>query len=322
MPGLRVAFTGGSGKVGRHVIKELLHYGHQVINLDLVDLASSSADMPELKDVHTMKCDLTESGQVFSSLNTHMKLGEPFSAEPPRPPDAVIHFAGINKPMVVSDGETFRINVMGTHNVVEAACKLGIKKIIIASSITVYGVAFGQGNLEYAYFPVTEEADCNPTDPYALSKLCGERIARSYAAKFGVDIYCLRIGRVFEPDEYNSDMFWGYVNEPEKWFQHGWSYTDARDLGQMCHRGLAKSDLGFQIFNAVNDTRTNSEGDTNEFLRRLYPHIPHLRKMDEYEAPISNEKIRRLLGFNEQHMWMAYYVARLARPSLSAGRVD
>ncbi len=218
MPGLRVAFTGGSGKVGRHVIKSLLQHNHEVINLDLVDLALVTSHDPtfsELQNIHTVKCDLTDSGQVFSALNTHMRIGEPFPAERPRPVDAVIHFAGINKPMVVSDGETFRINVMGAHNVIEAACKLGIKKIIIASSVTVYGVAFGQGNVEYASFPVTEESETNPTDPYALSKLCGERTARSYADRFGVDIYALRIGRVFEPDEYNSDMFWEYIHEPE-----------------------------------------------------------------------------------------------------------
>jgi nucleoside-diphosphate-sugar epimerase len=221
----------------------------------------------------------------------------------------VIHFAGINKPMVVSDGETFRINVLGTHNVVEAACKLGIKKVILASSVTVYGVSFGQGHLEYASFPVTEDLDTNPTDPYALSKLCGERIARSYAGRFGIDIYCLRIGRVFEPDEYNGDMFHGYVREPEKWFQHGWSYTDARDLGQMCHRGLLVSGLGFQVFNAVNSTVTNRSEDTAEFLRRLYPQVPQTRGFDKREAPISNLKIRRLLGFLDQHDWRAYFTA-------------
>ena len=303
--GLRVAFTGGSGKVGGHVIKELLHHGHQVLNLDLVELGAKS---PELRHVHTLKCDLTDSGQVFSSLNTYMTLGEPFPAgSQPRPVDAVIHFAGINKPMVVSDGETFRINVMGTHNMIEAACKLGIKKIIIASSITVYGVSFGQGEREYPSFPVTEEVPTEPTDPYALSKLCSERIAKSYAARFGVDIYCLRIGRVFEPHEYDSDMFWGYVHEPEKWFQHGWSYTDARDLGMMCHRGLEVSGLGFQIFNAVNTSITNMNDDVRGFLKRLYPNIRHTREMDAQEAPISNRKIREMLQFEEEHPWRRYF---------------
>ncbi|EXJ55934.1 hypothetical protein A1O7_08865 [Cladophialophora yegresii CBS 114405] len=310
MPGLRVAFTGGSGKVGRHVIQTLVNHGHQVINLDLVDLSTTTSGDPTfsaLQNVHTIKCDLTDSGQVFSALNTHMTLGEPFPAEPPRPVDAVIHFAGINKPMVVSDGETFRINVLGTHNVVEAACKLGIKKVILASSVTVYGVAFGQGDLEYASFPVTEACDTNPTDPYALSKLCGERVARGYAARFGVDIYCLRIGRVFEPHEYTGgDMFRGYVREPEKWFQHGWSYTDARDLGAMCHCGLLTSGLGFQVFNAVNTTITNESSDTASFLRGLYPHIPQTGGLEQSEAPISNRKIRRMLGFKDEHDWRIY----------------
>ncbi|KAJ9604318.1 hypothetical protein H2200_011152 [Cladophialophora chaetospira] len=310
MPPLRVAFTGGSGKVGRHVIKSLLHHNHEVINLDLVDLAVVTANDPaftDLQGVHTIKCDLTDSGQVFSALNTHMRRGEPFPAEPPRPVDAVIHFAGMNVPMAVSDGETFRINVMGTHNVIEAACKLGIKKVIIASSVTVYGVAFGQGNIEYSSFPVTEDVDTNPTDPYALSKLCSERIAQSYAARFGVDIYSLRIGRVFVPEEYDSDMLWGYVHEPEKWFQHGWSYTDARDLGLMCHRGLEVSGLGFQIFNAVNNTITNTSEDTGEFLMKLYPHIPHTRTLEKNEAPITNRKIQEMLGFKEEHDWRKYF---------------
>lgn len=315
MPPLRVAVTGGSGKVGRHIIQSLLNQGHEVINLDLVDLATApgidnNSYLPSVKTVHTQKCDLTSSGQVFSSLNTYMSMGEPFPAAPPRTVDAVIHLGGVPKPMVVSDGETFRINVMGTHNVIEAACKLGIKKVIIASSVTVYGVAFGQGNLEYSSFPITEEQDGgnpNPTDPYALSKLCGERVARGYAARFGVDIYCLRIGRVFEPQEYDTDMFRGYVDEPEKWFQHAWSYTDARDLGQMCLRGLDVSGLGFQVFNAVNDTITNFSPSTAEFLQGLYPHVPHSREITGNEAPISNGKVREMLGFQEEHDWKKYF---------------
>ena len=132
-------------------------------------------------------------------------------------------------------------------------------------------------------------------------------MARSYADRFGVDIYCLRIGRVFEPDEYNSDMFWGYVHEPQKWFQHGWSYIDARDLGLMCHRGLEVSGLGFQIFNAVNTTITNESEDTGAFLKRLYPHVSHTRHFDKLEAPISTRKMRDLLGFEEEHDWRRYF---------------
>ncbi|OAL47738.1 NAD dependent epimerase/dehydratase [Pyrenochaeta sp. DS3sAY3a] len=291
--GLRVIFTGGSGKAGQRVVRELIKAGHEVLNLDLVKL-----DDPD----------------VFSCLNTYMRLGEPFPACPPQIPDAVIHFAAMSTPMIVSDGETFRLNVMGTHNVIEAACKLGVKKLVIASSVTTYGVSFGQGHCEFSSFPIHEDSDVNPTDPYALSKVVGERIARSYAARFGIDIYCLRIGRVVEPDEYN-DVFENYIYESEKWYAHGWSYVDVRDLCQMCLKALETFGLGYQIFNATNNSITNTT-PTAEFLKLHYPHIPILRALDEFEAPMSNKKIQTLLDFKENHDWRQYYTRwRKASPT-------
>lgn len=96
--------------------------------------------------------------------------------------------------MLVPDNECFKGNVLATYNVLEAACKLGVKKIIIASSETTYGVCFAQGDVDYHSFPLEEDYDVDPMDSYALSKLCGERTARTFARRFGVDIYALRIG--------------------------------------------------------------------------------------------------------------------------------
>jgi nucleoside-diphosphate-sugar epimerase len=66
--------------------------------------------------------------------------------------------------MLVPDSECFQANVRSTYNVIEAACKLGVKKIIIASSETVYGVCFAQGDTDYRSFPLTEDYDCDPED--------------------------------------------------------------------------------------------------------------------------------------------------------------
>ncbi|KAL9066257.1 MAG: hypothetical protein Q9157_007207 [Trypethelium eluteriae] len=295
--GKRIVFTGGSGKAGRHVIPELVKRGHKVLNLDLVPL-----DNP---DVFTLKTDLTDSGQVFNAMTTHFNYAGYEGLDIPRAPDVVIHFAAYARNMLVPDNECFKGNVTATYNVIEAACKLGVKKIVIASSETTYGVCFAQGDSDYDYFPLEEDYDVNPMDTYALSKLCGERTARTFAQRFGADIYAFRIGNVIEPHEYERD-FPAYVNKPMTRKRNAWSYIDARDLGQLCDLAIQKSGLGFQVFNATNDTITTKE-PTEEFLKNACPNTPIKRKMGEWEAPLSNRKAREVLEFKEEHDWRKYY---------------
>ena len=196
--------------------------------------------------------------------------------------------------MIVPDNETFAANVTSTYNVIEAACKLGVKKIIIASSETTYGVCFSEGQTAYHSFPLEEDYDCDPMDSYALSKLCGERTARTFARRYGADIYALRIGNVIEPHEYAQD-FPKHVGQFMTRYRNAWSYIDARDLGQICDLCVGKTGLGFQVFNATNDTIT-TEKPTKEFLKEVCPDIPVTREMGEWEAPLSNRKIR--VGLN------------------------
>jgi len=202
--------------------------------------------------------------------------------------------------------------------------KLGVKKIIIASSETTYGVCFGQGELDYTSFPLDEDAvstilrikyvaymltgarqDVNPMDTYAISKLCGERVARGFARRFDADIYALRIGNVVEPHEYARD-FPKYISDPKVRKRNAWSYIDARDLGQICDLCIKKDGLGFQVFNATNDTIT-ATFPTRQFLEQYCPNTPITRQLDEWEAPLSNKKIREVLGFKENHNWRKYY---------------
>ncbi|KAL4892885.1 hypothetical protein BDV59DRAFT_178879 [Aspergillus ambiguus] len=300
--GKRIVVTGGSGKAGRHIIQYLLDQGHHVLNLDLVPLPSELADR-----VDTLRIDLTDAGQVYSALGSHFRLSEPFRDPLRAIPDAVIHMAGYSRNMIVPDNETFRGNTMAIYNVIEAASRLNIKKIVLASSVTVYGVTYAEGDVDYPSFPMDEEVDANPMDTYAISKVCGERIARGFARRFGIDIYAMRIGRVIDPDEYNGPIFRGYVNAPEEWKVHGWSYTDARDLGKMCELAVQKDGLGFQIFNAVNDEITNFTSSTTEFLAKMCPDTPITRDMEPQEAPITNRKMRELLGFSQDHAWRKYY---------------
>lgn len=291
----RIVFTGGSGKAGRHAIAYLRAQGHAVLNLDLKPL--------DMEGVNTVITDLTDSGQVFNALSMHFDFDGFTTGKGPAPIDAVVHFAAIPRVLIQTDNETFKANAVSTYNILEAATKLGIRKIVIASSETTYGVCFAEGDKDYHSFPLEEDYDVDPMDSYGLSKLVNEKTARAFAMRSGADIYALRIGNVVSPEDYAR--FPAYLADPPSRKRNAWSYVDARDLGQIVDLCIAKDGLGFQVFNAVNDEITANE-PTEAFLRKWAPNSPITRPMGEWEGPLSNRKIRDVLGFREQHSWRKY----------------
>ena len=291
----RIVFTGGTGKAGRHVVPYLVDKGYEVLNVDLAPL-----DYP---GVNTINADIADSGQMFDALSSHFGFEGFETGKGPAPIDAVVHFAAVPRVLIKPDNETFRINTIGTYNVIEAAVKLGIKKVIVASSETTYGVCFAEGDKDFHHFPLEEDYDTDPMDSYGLSKVLNEKTARAFAMRYGADIYALRIGNVIEPHEY--DRFPAFLADPMSRKRNAWSYIDARDLGQIVDLAIRKDGLGFQVFNAVNDTIT-AELPTREFLEKYCPGVPIRRELGEFEAPLSNRKTREVLGFREEHDWRKY----------------
>ncbi|MEY4698385.1 MAG: hypothetical protein RIT14_2813 [Pseudomonadota bacterium] len=292
---MRVLFTGGSGKAGKHVVAYLVAQGHRVVNVDRVALNHPG--------VHDVIADITDAGQMFSVMSGHAGYDE-LDGGRPVPFDAVVHFAAIPRLMMTPDTETYRVNVVGTYNVLEAAVKLGIGKIIIASSETTYGVCFSEGVVDPKVLPLEEDYDIDPMDSYGMSKKVNEVTARSFQRRSGTDIYALRIGNVIEPHEY-ATVFPPLKTNPGLRRRITFSYIDARDLGQIVDLCLGKDGLGFQVFNAVNDS--NSVPQTNDvLLAQFFPKVPLSRPLGPHESLLSNRKIREVLGFREQHDWRKY----------------
>ncbi len=296
MSTMRIFFTGGSGKAGKHVIPYLLEQGHRVMNVDLTPLHYPGVD--------NLTADITDSGQMFNAMSSYAGLDELEGGNGVPRFDAVVHFAAVPRILIRPDNETFRVNAIGTYNVIEAAVKLGIKKIIIASSETTYGVCFSDGKTDPKALPLEEDYDVDPMDSYGLSKVVNEQTARSFQRRSGFDIYALRIGNVIEPHEY-AELFPNYFQNPEVRRRNAFCYIDARDLGQIVDLCLQKDGLGYQVFNAGND-HNGAIIPTKELASRFFPGVPVIRELEEHEALFSNRKIREVLGFREQHNWRKY----------------
>lgn len=294
---MRIFFTGGSGKAGHHVAPFLASQGHHVTNADLIPLRHP--------DVTDLRVDLTDAGQVYSALAaapTDADLDDPeIDLTHGSAYDAVVHYAAIPAPFIAPDATTYATNVLAHYNVLEAATRLGIRKIIFASSETTYGVCFGQGERKPLYVPVDEEHPVVPEDAYAMSKVAGEVTSRSFHTRTGADIYGLRINNVIEPHEY-AELFPPFLTDPSLRRRNLFAYIDTRDLGQMTLRALETDGLGFEIFNVANADMSVA-ATTSEVIAQFYDGVEVRREMGRDETFYSIEKARRMLGFDPQHSW-------------------
>ncbi|HAG58243.1 MAG TPA: UDP-glucose 4-epimerase, partial [Arthrobacter bacterium] len=130
---MKIAVTGGSGKLGRHVVRRLTEEGHQVMNLDRTGERS-----PGLAIV-----DLRNYGQVLDVLFSLDSRHSGF--------DAVVHLGAVPAPGLMPDAATFENNMLSTYNVFQACRRAGIKKVVYASSETVLGLPF---DVDPPYIPV------------------------------------------------------------------------------------------------------------------------------------------------------------------------
>jgi len=289
---MRIFFTGGSGKAGHHVAPFLAGQGHQVTNADLAPLGHEG--------VADLRVDLTDLGQVYSALAGAARQEELEGASVPAY-DAVVHFAAIPAILLSSDATTYATNTLSTYNVLEAATRLGIGKVVFASSETTYGICFAQGERTPLYVPVDEEHPTVPEDSYAMSKVANEVTARSFQARSGADVYGLRINNVIEPHEYEQ-VFPAFLADPALRRRNLFAYIDTRDLGQMVQRCLTTDGLGYEVFNVANADMSVSV-TTDEVRERFYAGVEQRRPMGPDETFYSIDKARRLLGYEPEHSW-------------------
>jgi nucleoside-diphosphate-sugar epimerase len=203
--------------------------------------------------------------------------------------------------LLTSDARTYAANVLSTYNVLEAATRLGVRKVVFASSETTYGICFAQGERRPQYVPVDEDHPTVPEDSYAMAKVANEVTARSFQARTGADIYGLRINNVIEPHEY-AEMFPDFLADPSLRRRNVFAYIDTRDLGQMVQRCLEVDGLGYEVFNVANADMSVA-ATSQEIRDRFYEGVELRREMGRDETFYSIDKARELLGYAPQHSW-------------------
>ncbi|MFZ5675113.1 MAG: NAD-dependent epimerase/dehydratase family protein [Pseudomonadota bacterium] len=284
-----IIVTGGSGKVGRACVRDLMEHGYKVASIDMARPAGLS-NPPKPTDVNFTRADITDFGEVmaaFSGINGRVE----------EPVTGIVHLGAIASPGEAADHVIFEVNMISTYNVFEAARRLGIRNIVWASSETVYGIPYPDGP---QYVPVDEEIEL-PQWSYSLSKLMGEKMAEQFARwDRKTKIVGLRFSNVQEPQDYAN--FPDYQKDPRSRHFNLWTYIDARDAAQAIRRSLEVKLTGAHVFGIANSdsvmTRTN-----DELLDEVFPGTKRRRPLEPHESLISIEKARRLLGYEPQYDW-------------------
>jgi UDP-glucose 4-epimerase len=276
---MRIALTGSSGKLGTVVARELRAAGHEVIGLDLRGERGPGF----------VQVDLTDYGQVIDALagvnDQHRGV------------DALVHLGAIPAPGIRSDVATFHNNMTSTFNVFWAAVRLGIQRIVYASSETVLGLPF---DVPPPYIPVDEEYAPRPESVYSLVKTLEERLAVELVRwNPELSITALRFSNVMVPDDYAEFPFDDDART-RKW--NLWGYIDARDGAQAIERALENAPAGFDQF-IIAAADTVMTRPNVELVAEVFPGVETRGDLGENTTLLSIDKARRLLGYDPQHSW-------------------
>ncbi|MBT3343378.1 MAG: NAD(P)-dependent oxidoreductase [Gemmatimonadetes bacterium] len=268
---MKILVTGSAGRIGRHVVRDLVAAGHEVIGADVVRGAEPGS--------RHLQVDLTDAGQVYASL-----AGV----------EAVAHMGAWANAGVVPDPRTYGDNVTGTFNVLQACAELGVRRVVSASSAQVYGFA---GHAP-EYLPVDEDHPLRPLNSYALSKTAGEAAAAYVTDRYGLPVLSFRIMGVRAPDEL-PDQIRHIRAAPEGDTGLLWTRTDARDAAMACRLAL-ESDAPAGIYN-ITAANTVIDQPTRDLATRYLPAAVIRDELKGCASPLSCARARAAFGYEPIH---------------------
>jgi nucleoside-diphosphate-sugar epimerase len=282
---VRVAVTGGSGKLGRAVVRDLLDHGYDVVNLD-----RAPSPNPDRR-AQFVRVDLSDYGQVLEALTV---VDDRYTEI-----DSVVHLAAIPAPGLVTNSATFANNVPSSYNVFAAARAAGIDNVVWASSETVLGLPLNETHPPS--FPVDEDYPVRPQSTYSLGKAVEEEMARHFTRwNPNLKLIGLRFSNVM--DEADYARFPSFENDPTSRAWNAWGYIDSRDGAQAVRLALESTLTGFEAF-IIAAADTVMSTPSAELAARYFPDVPFTRPVEGVETLLGIDKARRMLWFDPKHTW-------------------
>lgn len=277
---MRIAVTGGSGKLGRSVVAHLRASGHDVYNLDRAGERGPGF----------VRIDVADYGQVVDAIQA---VGDQYEGI-----DAVVHLAAIPAPGIVPDIATFQNNMLSTFNVFHAAIRSGIRNVVYASSETVLGLPF---DVPPPYIPVDEKYPARPESVYSLTKHLEEQLAIELCRWHpDLKIIGLRFSNVMDEADYAEFPSFDSDALQRKW--NLWGYIDGRDGAQAVEKALAHDATGFDRFIiAAADTVMSRPND--ELIAEVFPGVEVRGEVGANETLLSIDHAREVLGYAPEHSW-------------------
>jgi nucleoside-diphosphate-sugar epimerase len=274
---MRILVTGGSGRIGRHVVSDLVQAGHQVTSVDVVHRS--------FPDTRTMMVDLTEAGQVYQAL-TYSEA------------EAVIHLGAWANYYAIPHTCMYGDNVRGTFNLFQACAELGVRRVISASSAQVYGVR----KVAPVYVPIDEDHPLRPVDAYALSKLAGEQATDYFLSRWGLEVISFRFMGVRVPSELDAEIE-QVASNPEWRIHLLWTRMDARDAALACRLAVEVKDIEPGPYNITGQCVVLEE-DSKDLVRRYFGNQTEIRDgLTGRLSPLTCTRAENAIGYQPQYAW-------------------
>ncbi|HOE41012.1 MAG TPA: NAD(P)-dependent oxidoreductase [Rhodoferax sp.] len=268
----KVVVTGGSGRVGTYVLRELLPH-FDVTNADLVE------GRVDTQYVRADVMDLDSLRRAFVGA------------------DAVVHLAAIDFDWKAAPEKYIDVNVRGTWHVLQAASEAGVKKVVLCSSVSACGLSEMRSDWHPQYLQVDEQHECRPVQAYSVSKQLMEQMGLSFVHGTAMDVICLRPLAVIMQETFAEYV--KFVEEPNRnWLFY---YVTATDVARGFRAALDVKGVRYGTF-FLSAADTSRPEPTVEWYRHLFGDVPPLKNPEWFKAQprasvFSSAKAKDMLGW-------------------------